>query len=67
MKIQVLWVPPAERRFGSGDILTSDELAALGVSAEALLAAGEAQVIEPLDHDANGKKGGSRPRKKGAE
>lgn len=46
MKVQVLWVPPSERRFGSGDILTSEELVALGVSAADLLAAGEAQVIE---------------------
>lgn len=48
MKIQVLWVLPSERRFGSGDILTVDELAAFGVSADALLVAGEAQIVEPL-------------------
>lgn len=47
MKIQVLWVPPAERRFGSGDILTVAELAAFGVDAQALIDAGEAQRIEP--------------------
>lgn len=47
MKVQVLWVPPSERRFGSGDIMTSGELAAFGVDAAALLLAGEAQLIEP--------------------
>lgn len=47
MKLQVLWVPPSERRFGSGDILTSEELAAFGVDAATLLDAGEAQIIEP--------------------
>jgi hypothetical protein len=47
MKVQVLWVAPSERRFGSGDILTSAELAAFGVDAATLLAAGEAQVIAP--------------------
>jgi hypothetical protein len=46
MKVQVLWVTPAERRFRSGDILTSEELAAFGLSAADLLAAGEAQLIE---------------------
>lgn len=46
MKVQVLWVPPGERRFGSGDILSSGELAAFGVDAAALLAAGEAQLVE---------------------
>lgn len=46
MKVQVLWVTPSERRFGSGDILTSEELAAFGVDAAALLAAGEAQLVE---------------------
>ena len=46
MKIQILWVPPAERRFGSGDILTLAELAAFGVDAQTLLDAGEAQLIE---------------------
>lgn len=45
MKLQVLWVPPSERRFGSGDILTDKELAAFGLDAATLLAAGEAQVI----------------------
>lgn len=63
MKIQILWVLPAERRFGSGDILTSAELLAFGIDPKDLLAAGEAQVIEPLDHDANGRKGGSRKAK----
>lgn len=47
MKLQVLWVPPSERRFGSGDILTAEELAAFGVDAATLLADGEAQIIEP--------------------
>lgn len=47
MKIQVLWVPPGERRFGSGDILTVEELAAMGVDAQQLLDAGDAQVISP--------------------
>jgi len=47
VKLQILWVPPSERRFGSGDFLTDKELAAFGVDAAALLAAGEAQVIEP--------------------
>lgn len=46
MKIQILWVPPAERRFGSGDILTSEELQALGVDPHALLEAKEAQILE---------------------
>jgi hypothetical protein len=46
MKVQVLWVPPAERRFGSGDILTAEELAAFGVDAATLLDAGEAQIVE---------------------
>lgn len=46
MKVQILWVPPAERRFGSGDILTADQLKEFGVSAQDLLDAGEAQVIE---------------------
>lgn len=47
MKLQVLWAPPSERRFGSGDFLTDKELAAFGVDAATLLEAGEAQVIEP--------------------
>lgn len=46
MKIQILWVPPAERRFGSGDILTDAELIALGGNPQALLDAGEAQILE---------------------
>lgn len=46
MKLQILWVPPAERRFGSGDILTVKELAAFGVDAATLLDAKEAQIIE---------------------
>ena len=51
MKVQVLWVPPYERRFGSGDILTSEELAAFGVDAAALLEAGEAQIVETVKHE----------------
>jgi hypothetical protein len=47
MKVQVLWVLPSERRFGSGDILSSEELAAFGVDAADLLAAGEAQIVPP--------------------
>ncbi|NBW09769.1 MAG: hypothetical protein EBR82_17270 [Caulobacteraceae bacterium] len=46
MKIQVLWVPPAERRFGSGDILTEEELSVFGISASDLLACGDAQIVE---------------------
>jgi hypothetical protein len=46
MKIQVLWVPPAERRFGSGDIMTDAQLRELGVDPQALLDAGEAQILE---------------------
>lgn len=56
MKVQVLWVLPTERRFSSGDILTSQELAAFGVDAATLVAAGEAQVIEP-DQPKRAKKG----------
>lgn len=46
MKVQILWVSPAERRFGSGDILTSDQLAEFGLSASDLLSSGDAQIIE---------------------
>lgn len=46
MKLRVLWVIPAERRFGSGDILTSGELKAFGVDPAHLLEAGEAEVVE---------------------
>lgn len=63
MKIQILWVEPAERRFRSGDVLTAKQLADYGVDAVALVASGDAQVIDPLDHDENGKRGGSKPRK----
>lgn len=56
MLLQVLWVPPSERRFGSGDFLTDKELAAFGVDAATLLEAGEAQVIEPDKPKAKGKK-----------
>lgn len=58
MKIQILWVPPAERRFGSGDILTLAELAAFGVDAQTLLDAGEAQMIEPEPKPARAAKRG---------
>jgi hypothetical protein len=47
MRVQVLWVPPAERRFGSGDILTAEELAAFGEDAATLLSRGDAQVLDP--------------------
>lgn len=47
MKIQILWVLPAERRFGSGDILTAEQQAEFGIDAQALIAAGEAQAIDP--------------------
>ena len=57
MKLQILWVPPAERRFGSGDVLTVEELAAFGVDAATLLDAQEAQIIE---HDEKPAKAGKR-------
>lgn len=66
MKIQVLWVQPSERRFGSGDILTRAELEEFGMDVDEMLGAKEAQILDPLDHDGNGAKGGSRPRKKAA-
>lgn len=47
MKIQILWVMPAERRFGSGDILTAEQQAEFGLDAKFLIAAGEAQLIAP--------------------
>ena len=46
MKIQILWVMPAERRFGSGDILTAEQQAELGIDAKVLIAAGEAQPVD---------------------
>lgn len=46
MKVLILWVPPAERRFGSGDELTAEQLAEFGVDAQALVDACEAQVVE---------------------
>lgn len=46
MKIQILWASPAERRFGSGDVLTTEQLAEYGYDAGALLAMGDAQVVE---------------------
>ena len=47
MQIQILWVMPAERRFGSGDILTAEQQAEYGLDAKFLIAAGEAQLIAP--------------------
>lgn len=45
MKIQILFADPAERRFGSGDVFTAKELAAIGIDGAALLAAGDAQEV----------------------
>lgn len=63
MKIQILWVEPAEKRFVSGDVLTGEQLASFDIDADELLASGDAQLVDPLDHDGNGRKGGSKPRK----
>lgn len=46
MKIQILWATPAERRFGSGDVLTEEQQAEFGLDAKELIAAGEAQAID---------------------
>lgn len=51
MQIQVLWVPPAERRFSSGDILTEAELAAFGISANDLLSSGDAQIVPMAEQE----------------
>lgn len=45
-KIQILWVAPAFRAFGSGDVLTAENLEAAGYPVEHLLVAGEAQVVD---------------------
>lgn len=57
MKVLILWVPPAERRFGSGDEMTSAQLAEFGIDAAALVEAGEAQVIEAAKGTSKVKKG----------
>lgn len=60
MKIQILWVPPAERRFGSGDIFSDAELLEFGVDPQALLDAGEAQILDAPKKAAPEKRKNSR-------
>lgn len=63
MRVRVLWAAPAERVFTSGRVfLVPDEMPA--ARAQHLLTAGDAEIVEegvsdPLDHDLDGKKGGS--------
>lgn len=45
-KVQILWAAPAERRYGSGDVLTEANLEAAGLSVEQLLDAKEAQILD---------------------
>lgn len=45
--IQILWADPRERRFRSGDVLDEARQAELGVNAQDLLDAREAQLLDP--------------------
>lgn len=51
MKVQILWVAPAERRFASGDILTVEQLADFGIDADAFVASGDAQFVGEVADD----------------